>query len=296
MPRLSDVFTVEEIARAAGVPTTSVQRLVDAGELRPLPGTAFFSASDAIRAGRLARRGLPVFSLQPPPTLQDERRLSALASSIVHVVLLTAIVWSVSGAAETASVATPSQTRLVFLTGPGPGGGGGGGGRSPRMDVRRIARPRPAPTETATREPEPLPSRMLIAPVALSTGDQAQVATEEDGEGPGLGAGLGQGTGGGSGGGPYRPGSGIEPPRLLREIKAQYTDEARRQGVTGDVILEVVIRRDGTVGDIRVIHGLGAGLDERAESAVRTWRFAPARRLGEPVDVIVEVAVEFSLH
>jgi len=66
--------------------------------------------------------------------------------------------------------------------------------------------------------------------------------------------------------------------------------------VAGDVILEVVIRRDGTVGDIRVLRGLGAGLEERAEDAVRSWRFSPARRLGEPVDVIVEVAVEFSLH
>jgi TonB family protein len=102
--------------------------------------------------------------------------------------------------------------------------------------------------------------------------------------------------GGGAGGGPYRPGSGIEPPRLLREIKALYTDEARRQGVTGAVVLEIVIRRDGSVGDVQVLRGLGSGLDERAVTAVRNWRFAPARRLGEPVDVVVEVEVEFSLR
>jgi TonB family protein len=296
MPHLSDVFTADEIAQAAGVPTSSVQRLVDTGDLRPLPGTAFFSASDAIRAGRLARRGPPVFSLKSPPMSQEGRGLSALASSIVHLVLLTTLFWSMSGTAETAAVGAPSHARLVFLTGPGPGGGGGGGGRAPKADVRRIATPRPAPAETATSEPEPLPSRKLIAPVALSTGDRNRAATEEDGEGPGVGPGLGSGTGGGAGGGPYRPGSGIEPPQLLREVKAQYTDEARRLGVAGDVILEVVIRRDGTVGDIKVLRGLGAGLDGRAEEAVRSWRFSPARRLGEPVDVIVEVAVEFSLH
>ena len=69
-----------------------------------------------------------------------------------------------------------------------------------------------------------------------------------------------------SGGGPFRPGSGIEPPRLLREVKAQYTDDARKKGVTGDVLLEIVIKSDGSVGDVKVLRGLGSGLDERAVS------------------------------
>jgi outer membrane biosynthesis protein TonB len=45
-----------------------------------------------------------------------------------------------------------------------------------------------------------------------------------------------------------------------------------------------------------VLHGLGGGLDDRAAQAVRQWRFAPATRLGSPVDVIVEVSVEFKLR
>jgi protein TonB len=116
------------------------------------------------------------------------------------------------------------------------------------------------------------------------------------GDGEGLGSGIGPGAGGGTGGGPYRAGSGVTPPRLLREVKAQYTDEARRRGTTGNVILEIIINRDGNVSDVTVRRGLGAGLDERAIEAVRQWKFAPARRLGEPVDVIVEVAVEFMLR
>jgi TonB family protein len=116
------------------------------------------------------------------------------------------------------------------------------------------------------------------------------------GLGAGDGAGIGPGSGGGTGGGPYRPGSGIEPPRLLREVKAEYTEAARRQSVTGEVILEIVVRHDGTVGDVKVLRGLGAGLNERAVEAVRQWRFSPARRQGAPVDVIVEVAVDFRLR
>lgn len=116
------------------------------------------------------------------------------------------------------------------------------------------------------------------------------------GNGEGSGAGLGAGDGGGTGGGPYRPGSGIQPPRLLREVKADYSEEARRRGITGDVVLEIVVRRDGRVGTVTVLRGLGGGLDERAVEAVRQWQFAAARRQDQPVDVIVEVAVEFSLR
>lgn len=116
------------------------------------------------------------------------------------------------------------------------------------------------------------------------------------GIGEGDGSGIGPGDGGGIGGGPYRPGSGVSPPRLLREVRADYTDEARRANITGEVLLEIVVRRDGTVGDIRMLRRLDAGLDQRAVQAVRQWRFAPATLKGVPVDVIVEVGVEFRLR
>src|SRR5262249_45265139 len=114
------------------------------------------------------------------------------------------------------------------------------------------------------------------------------------GLGQGDGLGIGPGSGGGTGGGPFRPGSGIDPPRLVREVKADYTDEARRRGISGDVVLEIVVRRDGSVGqDIKILKGLPEGLNDRAINAVRQWRFTPAKRQGVPVDVIVEAAVEF---
>jgi TonB family protein len=167
--------------------------------------------------------------------------------------------------------------------------------------------------------PDPKPEAEIVAPVASAPADdrdrdgvpQESPASEPShgpgeggGEGSGSGAGLGEGSGpgigpgsgGGTGGGPYRPGSGIEPPRLLHEVKPDYPEEARRQGLAGEVELEIVVRRDGTVGDVRVLRRLGHGLDERAIDAVRRWRFAPARRLGAPVDVVVEVAVEFRLR
>jgi TonB family protein len=79
-------------------------------------------------------------------------------------------------------------------------------------------------------------------------------------------------------------------------VRPDYTEDARRQGLEGDVVLEIVVRDDGSVGDVKILKGLGAGLDRRAVDAVRQWRFSPARRHGAAVDVMVEVAVEFKLR
>jgi len=296
-----DVFTTAEIARAAGVPRAAVQRLVDTGELKSLvAGSDFFDTRTAVRAGLRARQAAALDTsvsespLLPGSNLREEQGFSAVASSLLHVAVLAALLWSTSGAVEMA--ATTPKERLVFLAGPGPGGGGGGGGRAPRAPVTRIEKPKPTAAQSFTPEPQPLPSRALVAPVALVAGENKPLSPEAEGAGPGVGPGVDEGTGGGAGGGPFRPGSGIDPPRLLREVKAQYSDDARTRGVSGDVVLEIVIKSDGSVGDVKVLRGLGFGLDERAVAAVRNWRFAPARRLGSPVDVIVEVEVEFSLR
>ena len=178
--------------------------------------------------------------------------------------------------------------------------------------------PQSKPVDRPPLKSEPLPP--VVAPVVQAPADSRDRigvlsnapsnGPDSHGPGSGGGAGSGQGTGvgegdgsgngpgsgGGTGGGVYRPGSGIEPPRLLREVKPDYTDDARRRNLEGDVELEIVIRRDGSVGEVRLIRGLGAGLDQRAVEAVRKWKFDPAKRLGAPVDVVVEVAVEFRLR
>ncbi|MGQ0733569.1 MAG: energy transducer TonB [Acidobacteriota bacterium] len=193
------------------------------------------------------------------------------------------------------------------------------------IPARRVPPPPTPPRRPVERPPVPLEARTIppvMAPVAPAAADNtdregllkevpATPATppsrgsgDGGGTGSGRGTGLGEGTGpgigpgegGGTGGGPYRPGSGVDPPRLVKEVRADYTDAARRAGVVGEVVLEIVVRRDGTVGDIRVLQRLDAGLDQRAADAVRQWRFSPARLKGTPVDVIVEVSVEFKLR
>lgn len=197
--------------------------------------------------------------------------------------------------------------------------------RKPEPKVKRpdpppvMAQPAPRPAEPPPPVPRPPLTPQVIAPVVTASSDARDRAglvqeTPSDvesqgngsgggagsgqgsGIGEGSGAGIGAGSGGGTGGGPYRPGSGITAPDLLREVKPAYTEEARRSGLEGDVVLEIIVRRDGTVGEVKVVQGLGGGLERRAIEAVRQWRFSPARRYGTPVDVVVEVAVEFKLR
>ena len=115
------------------------------------------------------------------------------------------------------------------------------------------------------------------------------------GLGPGAGPGVGPGEGGGFGGGAYRLGSGVEPPVLTRRVQPSYTEEALQKKVEGSVVLEVVVLNDGSVGPARVLTSLDRGLDENALRAVGQWRFIPARLRGAPVDVIVEIVIDFRL-
>jgi TonB family protein len=118
------------------------------------------------------------------------------------------------------------------------------------------------------------------------------------GAGDGTGSGLGRGSGGGTGGGVYRPGSGVINPRILREVKPQYTADAMRAKVQGTVLLECVVLADGTVGRVDVVKSLDPtfGLDQEAVKAAKQWRFQPGTRFGEPVAVLVTIELTFTLR
>jgi protein TonB len=96
----------------------------------------------------------------------------------------------------------------------------------------------------------------------------------------------------------YRPGSGVTLPRVLREVKPQYTSDAMRAKVQGTVLVQCVVKPDGSVGDVQVVRSLDSafGLDLEAIKAARQWRFAPGTRLGEPVPVLVTIELTFTLR
>lgn len=355
-PDEPDIFTVNDVARAAGATMAEVRALLQSGDTsqRGARYLTFESAVELVRALRAPADGLVgerrLFAA--PFHAVRQQGMPLAASGALHAATLAVLILlSGLGLRSAAPAPQPEPPRLVFLARPGPGGGGGGGGlRQPAPPARaelKGSRPRSSPVVVAPKPPRasepdraferppsvptpvappppppmaaPEPAPAVVAPVASTPAEAADRAGTIDaspsvaassgpgaeggtgsgrgtGSGDGNGRGIGPGETAGIGGGPYRPGSGVSPPSLQHEVKPTYTEEGRRRGVEGDVVMEVVVRADGSVGSVRVVRGLGSGLDERAAAAVRQWRFTPARRLGAVVDVLVEVAVEFRLR
>ncbi len=133
-----------------------------------------------------------------------------------------------------------------------------------------------------------------------------------DGSGNGFGAGnggntgggprgIGYGGGGGAGGlagrdGPLRSSDVEEKVRMLYKPEPHYSEEARRQAITGTVVLRVVFSSTGEVTQIRAIQTLPFGLTERAIAAAREIKFQPAKKGGRPVSVYMQLEYNFNLY
>jgi periplasmic protein TonB len=258
------------------------------------------------------------------------------ASILSHLAMLLVAVIAMRYSPVAKSLDIPDErppASIVWLAEPGPGGGGGGGGnKAPEppkkaelpgrekvtVPVQRPPAPKPEPPK---EEPPPPPLESLNIPARTMASaemtlpgaiESQSVSATSQGAGTGGGAGTGQGTGigsgqgsglgpghgGGTGGGAYRPGSGVTIPRVLREVKPQYTAEAMRAKVQGTVLLECIVMPDGNVGQVRVTRSLDGvfGLDQEAIKAAQQWKFVPGTKEGEPVPVIVTIELTFTLR
>jgi TonB family protein len=97
-------------------------------------------------------------------------------------------------------------------------------------------------------------------------------------------------------GGVYRIGAGVSYPRVASKVEPTYTKEAEDNRVEGLVLISVIVAPDGTPDDLKIVRGIGHGLDEKAIKAVRQWHFEPGTNGGVPVAVgPMVVAVNFRL-
>ena len=86
-----------------------------------------------------------------------------------------------------------------------------------------------------------------------------------------------------------------ELPVAITRVPPSYPDAAREKGVQGTVQLQVLVKTDGTVGDVRVTVSV-PGLDDAAKACVRQWKFKPGMTAGKPVEAWVGIPVHFSIH
>jgi protein TonB len=241
-------------------------------------------------------------------------------SVVIHVGGLALLIWVLTRPATIAGLAKViDQPDITWIAQPGPGGGGGGGGNKmpepPRKaeitppKTRTVQPPKPEPTKPIPQANIPaitsvaeLPGATTAVPlptVAQGTGTGGGGGTGSGtGVGSGTGSGYGEGFGGGTGGGAYREGNGVTSPTILREVRPNYTGEAMRARIQGLVKMEAIVLPDGSVGDVRVIRSLDQqfGLDKEAVKTVKQWRFRPGMRLGQPVPVLIEIEMSFTLR
>jgi periplasmic protein TonB len=203
------------------------------------------------------------------------------------------------------------------------GGGGGGGDRdklaAPKGALPKQSREQITPPAVVIRNNDPKlpveptvvappismanmpnlgdPLSKVLGPPSNGTGSGSGIGSGSGGGvGSGRGPGVGPGWGGGIGGGAYRVGGGVSAPRILYAPDPDYSEEARKAKYQGTVVLWVIVGPDGRPRDVRVSRSLGLGLDEKAMEAVRTWKFEPARKDGQPVAVQINVEVNFRLY
>jgi TonB family protein len=171
-----------------------------------------------------------------------------------------------------------------------------------------------------------LPYDRFGDPRSQSTATSAGPGTG-NGLGKGTGAGIGEGDGqgfgpgrdrnmgggdardggGGAGGGTgnnaidyanriFKPSEVNSKARILSRPEPQYTEEARKNQVSGTVVLRAVFSSSGQVTNIRTVSGLPHGLTERAMAAARQIRFSPATKDGRPVSQYIQIEYNFNLY
>jgi TonB family protein len=94
---------------------------------------------------------------------------------------------------------------------------------------------------------------------------------------------------------PLRVGAGVAAPTLVSKVEPEYSEEARAAKYQGTVVVTVTIDTDGTAQDMKIVRGLGLGLDEKALQAISQWKFKPGAREGQPVPVMATIEVNFRL-
>lgn len=270
---------------------------------------------------------LPPLELESQPIAVVDRmavKRSPTSTAIavgLHIVVIAFIAWLV---AKGVKVAAPQVTRLVTpidlpVTPPKAppkasvmGGGGGQRGPTPvtkgtppKFAEHQIVPPKAPPIQEPKIAIQPTVEVQKDVKMASSI-PQVGVPNSPlvgmsmgNGSGTGLGSGsgsgIGPGSGGNIGGGVRRVGGGVSAPQLIYQVEPEFSEEARKAKVAGNVLVTLIVDTNGKPQRVRVLRGIGMGLDEKAVEAVRQYKFKPAMAGGQPVMVEVNIDVNFQI-
>lgn len=190
------------------------------------------------------------------------------------------------------------------------GGGGGGNagltppshGAPPRFAVEQLIPSQLKPVDSPTLAVDPsINAQMNMAPSTniglLSSTLTGNSLGTNKGVGIGVdnGSGYDHGTVRGTGDHAYRPGGNISAPQVLFAPEPEFSETARRQKLSGNVLVYLIVDSNGRPTHLRIVRGLGSGLDEKALEAVSHYKFKPAMQNGHAVPVEMNVDVNFQI-
>jgi protein TonB len=135
--------------------------------------------------------------------------------------------------------------------------------RPPEPETKKVPKPDPTPDE-----PEPVKAPPPAPPEPPTPAPPAPVQQT----------------------GPIRVSAG-QGPGLIKKVEPRYPPIAQSARIEGTVVVDAVIRKDGTVSDVTVLRSSSKMFDQACIDAVRQWRFTPS-----PQDVVLTVTVNFTLR
>jgi protein TonB len=264
----------------------------------------------------LVLESTPIAVVDRMKTKQDPRATAASVAIYALLILLIAYLLK-----QHVQFAAPTKTTLVTdVTAPPPmpvqkavmGGGGGQRGPTPvtKGSLPKFEKIQITPPKIAvdTKVPMPPPSIEVQPDLKMATNNMPNLGNPNsplignsmgNGSGSGLGSGngsgLGPGSGGNYGGGLRRIGGGVSEPVLTYKVDPEFSEEARKAKFMGVVLVNLVVDTKGLPENVRLVRGVGMGLDEKAIEAVKQYRFKPAMENGKPVPVQLNVEVNFQI-
>jgi periplasmic protein TonB len=239
----------------------------------------------------------------------------------IHAVVIALIAWII---AAKVPIAAPMKQAVTALLEPPPAPPvmpkdtkiGGGGGQHDLGPVTQGHLPKLAQTQIVPpKAPPTIPPKLAVEPTVVVQPDLKLADNKMpdlgvpnsnlkgfsmgNGNGTGIGsgdgAGIGPGSGGNIGGGVYQVGGGIRPPIAIYTPDPEFSEEARKAKFSGNVVVSLIVDKDGHPRNVHVLRGVGMGLDEKAVEAVQQYKFKPALKNGAPVAVYLNVEVNFQI-
>ncbi len=280
------------------------------------------SVRDAFFAPKLPPLVLQSKPIAVPDRMATKRSASSTAFAIgAHVVVILLVALFIASQVKVMAPQKKDMTAVVVPTPPPPiapkleqiGGGGGqhdlapvSKGRLPELAQKQLIPPMAPPT--VAPKLAVIPTVVVQKDLNLANNTMPNLGMPNStlkgvslgngtgtGIGSGNGSGIGPGSGGNTGGGVMHIGGGVSQPVVLYQVEPEFSEEARKAKFSGNVEVYLWVDTDGKPSHIRVVRGVGMGLDEKAVEAVRQYRFKPAMKDGKPVQVDLYVDVNFQI-